>query len=303
MAAGSGRRRGVLRLLMRIGSVLLTRFPFWHCLSGLLLNAERAEVRRKPDIPVPFLYFDMGAAVLCASFMSFGVKRRWFALGAALQLAISTYAAYVGGYAHYGDWLKVRMYSRTIAIIGGLLILASGAGEIYRQKPRNRSLQSTGQVFIGIYLICVAYSLQHSKEDRLAYLGGVLGGEILLQLLFVLYGVLALSFLSGYYITTAAQILSMVASLKSWPLVIAMALCILFCLATFVDAYPPKPESPGENASPEEMAKYLADLRHYINLVTRQRYGKRSIPGSLMSELVFGDNSNTRSRFDDSYMW
>lgn len=53
------------------------------------------------------LYFDMGAAVLCASFMSFGVKRRWFALGAALQLAISTYAAYIGGYVHYGDWLKV----------------------------------------------------------------------------------------------------------------------------------------------------------------------------------------------------
>ncbi|KAI2583339.1 TMEM101 isoform 6, partial [Pan troglodytes] len=51
----------------------------------------------------------MGAAVLCASFMSFGVKRRWFALGAALQLAISTYAAYIGGYVHYGDWLKVRM--------------------------------------------------------------------------------------------------------------------------------------------------------------------------------------------------
>ncbi|XP_058037784.1 goannatyrotoxin-Vere1-like isoform X2 [Ahaetulla prasina] len=95
----------------------------------------------------------------------------------------------------------------------------------------------------------------------------------------------------------------MVASLKSWPLLIAMALCIMFCLGTFVDAYPPKPESPGENASPEEMAKYLADLRHYINLVTRQRYGKRSIPETLMSELVFGDNSNARSRFDDSYMW
>lgn len=63
--------------------------------------------RRKPDIPVPYLYFDLGAAVLCASFMSFGVKRRWFALGAALQLAISTYAAYIGGYVHYGDWLKV----------------------------------------------------------------------------------------------------------------------------------------------------------------------------------------------------
>uniref|UniRef100_A0A8C6ZHK3 Transmembrane protein 101 n=1 Tax=Nothoprocta perdicaria TaxID=30464 RepID=A0A8C6ZHK3_NOTPE len=107
-----------------------------------------------PDIPVPYLYVDLGAAVLCASFMSFGVKRRWFALGAALQLAVATYAAHVGGHAHYGDWLKVRMYSRTVAIIGGFLILASGAGELYRQKPRSRSLQSTGQVFLGIYLIC-----------------------------------------------------------------------------------------------------------------------------------------------------
>ena len=71
------------------------------------LDPSPFPTRRKPDIPVPYLYFDMGAAVLCASFMSFGVKRRWFALGAALQLAISTYAAYVGGYVHYGDWLKV----------------------------------------------------------------------------------------------------------------------------------------------------------------------------------------------------
>ncbi|XP_029429350.1 transmembrane protein 101 [Rhinatrema bivittatum] len=208
MAAGS--RRQLLKLLMRLGSILLTRFPFWNCFSQLMLYAERADARRKPDIPVPYLYFDMGVAVLCASFMSFGVKRRWFALGAALQLAVSTYASHAGGYVHYGDWLKVRMYSRTIAIIGGFLILASGAGEIYRQKPRSRSLQSTGQVFLGIYLICVAYSLQHSKEDRLAYLNHIPGGELTLQLLFILYGVLALSFLSGYYVGTAAQVLAIV---------------------------------------------------------------------------------------------
>ncbi|NWW23908.1 TM101 protein, partial [Falcunculus frontatus] len=190
--------------------------------------------RRKPDIPVPYLYVDMGVAVLCASFMSFGVKRRWFALGAALQLAVATYAAHVGGHVHYGDWLKVRaspappsprrggpgvavavtvtpqvrMYSRTIAIIGGFLILASGAGELYRQKPRSRSLQSTGQVFLGIYLICQAYSLQHSTEDRLAYLDHLLGGELALQLLFLLYGLLALAFLSGYYVRAAAQVLA-----------------------------------------------------------------------------------------------
>uniref|UniRef100_UPI00398F37D3 transmembrane protein 101 isoform X1 n=2 Tax=Pristiophorus japonicus TaxID=55135 RepID=UPI00398F37D3 len=201
-------RRKLFKLLMRFGAIILTRFPFWNCFSMLMLFAERADQRRKPDIPVPYLYFDMGAAVICASFMSFGVKRRWFALGAALQLAVSTYAAYIGEQVHYGAWLKVRMYSRTIAVIGGFLILASGAGEVYRQKPRTRSLQSTGQVFLGINLICVAYSLQHSKEDRLAYLNHIVGGELTLQLLFVLFAVLGLSFLSGYCVRTAAQVLS-----------------------------------------------------------------------------------------------
>ncbi|RLV63494.1 hypothetical protein DV515_00018214 [Chloebia gouldiae] len=283
MAAARGWRRRALRLLTAGGGVLLTRFPFWHCFSGLLLCAERADLRRggfgsrggfrvwrrfwglgevteqqrgpvgprgalwdteglcgagpgphlpgspleapgapagrgvpeppcrprrKPDIPVPYLYVDMGAAVLCASFMSFGVKRRWFALGAALQLALATYASHVGGHAHYGDWLKVRMYSRTVAVIGGFLILASGAGELYRQRPRSRSLQATGQVLLGIYLICQAYSLQHSPEDRLAYLDHLLGGEVALQLLFLLYGLLALAFLSGCYVRAAAQVLA-----------------------------------------------------------------------------------------------
>ncbi|XP_063281606.1 transmembrane protein 101 [Pelobates fuscus] len=206
MAAGG--RRKVLQLVTRFGVLLLTRCPFWFCFSQLMLYAERAEAKRKPDIPVPYLYFYLAASVICASFMSFGVKRRWFALGSAMELAIGTYAAHVGGYVHYGDWLKVRMYSRTIAVIGGFLVLASGAGEIYRQKPRSRSLQSTGQVFIGIYLICMAYTLQHSKEDRLAYLEFLPGGEPALQIVFILFGILALSFLSGYYVRIAAQVLA-----------------------------------------------------------------------------------------------
>lgn len=61
---------------------------------------------------------------------------------------------------------QVRMYSRTIAIIGGFLILASGAGELYRQKPRSRSLQSTGQVFLGIYLICQVRGPGHGWDSQ-----------------------------------------------------------------------------------------------------------------------------------------
>ncbi|XP_006017924.1 peptide YY [Alligator sinensis] len=101
------------------------------------------------------------------------------------------------------------------------------------------------------------------------------------------------------------RLLTMVASLKLWPLLVVVTLCVLFCLGTLVDAYPPKPENPGDDASPEEMAKYFSALRHYINLVTRQRYGKRSSPEALVSELLFGDSSDHagRSRYEDSSMW
>lgn len=60
--------------------------------------------------------------------------------------------------------------------------------------------------------------------------------------------------------------------LKSWMMLAALVVCLLVCLSSFADAYPPKPESPGSNASPEEWAKYHAAVRHYVNLITRQRW-------------------------------
>ncbi|XP_056262311.1 peptide YY-A [Pseudoliparis swirei] len=91
--------------------------------------------------------------------------------------------------------------------------------------------------------------------------------------------------------------------LKPWTVLVALVVCVLVCLGTLVDAYPPKPENPGEDAAPEELAKYYTALRHYINLITRQRYGKRSTQENVVAELLFGGDTDQRSRYDDSYMW
>ena len=48
-----------------------------------------------------------------------------------------------------------------------------------------------------------------------------------------------------------------------------VALCLL--VLSVVDTNPFKPSSPGDDAGPEELAKYYAALRHYITLITRQR--------------------------------
>lgn len=42
----------------------------------------------------------------------------------------------------------------------------------------------------------------------MAYLDHIPGGEITVQLLIILFGVLALAFLSGYYVSLASQILA-----------------------------------------------------------------------------------------------
>lgn len=72
---------------------------------------------------------------------------------------------------------------------------------------------------------------------------------------------------------------------RSWIVFAALAICLLACWNNFADAYPPKPESPGSNASPEDWAKYQAAVRHYVNLITRQRSAQRRVGKQLITPL------------------
>ncbi|XP_073429016.1 peptide YY-A-like [Dendrobates tinctorius] len=55
----------------------------------------------------------------------------------------------------------------------------------------------------------------------------------------------------------------------------SVVLFFLLALNYMSSAAPHEPNHPGDQASPEQLAKYYQDLYDYITFVTRPRFGKR----------------------------
>ncbi|XP_008572606.1 PREDICTED: pancreatic prohormone [Galeopterus variegatus] len=62
-----------------------------------------------------------------------------------------------------------------------------------------------------------------------------------------------------------------------------LSTCVALLLQPLLGACgaPLEPVYPGDNATPEQMAQYVAELRRYINMLTRPRYGKRDKEDTL----------------------
>lgn len=105
-------------------------------------------------------------------------------------------------------YFQVRICGRMIASGGVYLFYA----DLVSRSP-SRQLRKLSETLIGIYLVCFAYALLNSKEDKAAFIRIVPMGEALLYILTAIIGFCCICFLSGKYIKDGALALAIVATL------------------------------------------------------------------------------------------
>ncbi|XP_053944593.1 pancreatic hormone-like [Cuculus canorus] len=69
-----------------------------------------------------------------------------------------------------------------------------------------------------------------------------------------------------------------------WPSLLLLACALVLLVGHRSTASPEQPTYPGDDAPVEDLVRFYNDLQQYLNVVTRQRYGKRSGSRALGEE-------------------
>ncbi|XP_069489040.1 pancreatic polypeptide prohormone [Ambystoma mexicanum] len=65
--------------------------------------------------------------------------------------------------------------------------------------------------------------------------------------------------------------MQMAALQTRWLSLVTLTCCMALFLSHCAHAAPSEPQHPGDNATPEELAKYISDLYQYMTFVSRPR--------------------------------
>jgi pancreatic polypeptide len=77
----------------------------------------------------------------------------------------------------------------------------------------------------------------------------------------------------GFYSASSLLLVPQMAAVCRCLSLLLLSTCVALLLQPMLGAWgaPLEPVYPGDNATPEQMAQYAANLRRYINMLTRPR--------------------------------
>ncbi len=95
------------------------------------------------------------------------------------------------------------MSTRLLGVAGMIMLYAF----FTMPKPRSPQIRRIGETLVGLYLMCLTYTLVESPEDRKAFMDVVPGGESSLYVMATLLACCALCYLPGLFVHDVSQAL------------------------------------------------------------------------------------------------
>ena len=93
---------------------------------------------------------------------------------------------------------QVRIAARTAAVCAGYLFVAGGLTDSQKGRTKvTQALQLARQI-LAFYLLCNAYMIWASEEDRLAHIKNIPGGQVMLYAVIAVYVIPGICIYGGY---------------------------------------------------------------------------------------------------------